>query len=77
MAAVALVAGTAWGEATSSDAEAPLASADEKVTFVPGEVVVRTRSGGYQTRSTDAQSLDSVKQAARIFSVRTQLRLQN
>jgi subtilisin family serine protease len=65
--ALALAAGTAWGEDAPPDgqiAEAPLASTEAGVTFVPGEVVVRTQDGGYQTRSIDAQSLDAVKQAA-------------
>jgi subtilisin family serine protease len=65
--AVVLAAGTAWGEGTSLDdqiVEAPLVSTEAGATFVPDEVVVRTRRGGYQTRSVGAQSLAAVKQAA-------------
>ena len=65
--AVALAAGTALGEDTSPDdqiAEVPLPSVDAAVTFVPDEVVVRTQSGEYRTRSIDAQSLSAVEQVA-------------
>jgi subtilisin family serine protease len=65
--AVVLAAGTASGEDASSVgqiAEAPLASTEAGVTFVPDEVVVRTRGGEYQTRSVDAQSLGAVQQVA-------------
>ncbi len=66
--AVALAAGTAWGKDAPPDdqiAEAPPMVTDAGATFVPDEVVVRTRGGGYQTRSVDAQNLDAVKQAAK------------
>jgi subtilisin family serine protease len=65
--AVVLAAGTALGEDAPSEgliAEAPLASTEAGVTFMPDEVVVRTQGGEYQTRSVDAQSLDAVKQIA-------------
>src|SRR5215207_8219269 len=65
--AVALAAGTAWGEDAPPDgqiAEVPLASTEAGVTFVPDELVVRTWGGGYQTRGIDAQSLSAVQQAA-------------
>ncbi len=67
MTAVLLAAGTAWGQAAPDEdsiGEGPPPDGPSPVEFVPGEVVVETKAGEYETRKVDAQGLDSVKEAA-------------
>ena len=44
--------------------EAPLEGGETRVDFVPGEVVVQTQAGEYETREVDARSLGAVREAA-------------
>jgi thermitase len=44
--------------------EVPLEVGETRVGFVPGEVVVETRAGEYETREVDARSLGAVREAA-------------
>jgi subtilisin family serine protease len=66
--AVLLATGTAWGEdALPGDdqlGEAALAGTEAVTTFVPDEVVVKTKAGAYQTRKVDASSLGAVEEVA-------------
>jgi thermitase len=50
--------------------EVPLRGDDPSVDFVPGEVVVETETGEYETRKVDAQELDAVENAAEKIEVR-------
>lgn len=50
--------------------EVPLRGEDPRVDFVPGEVVIETRAGEYDTREVDAQSLRAVKEAAERIETR-------
>jgi hypothetical protein len=65
---VLLAAGTAWGDdASPGDSqigEVTLAGSEATATFVPNEVVLKTRAGTYEDRRVDATSLDAVQAAA-------------
>jgi subtilisin family serine protease len=66
--AVLLVAGTAWGDDASPGdgqiSEVPLAGTEARVTFVPNEVVLKTKTGSYEERTVAATGLDAVKAVA-------------
>ncbi|HKH78149.1 MAG TPA: S8 family serine peptidase, partial [Rubrobacteraceae bacterium] len=50
--------------------EVPLEGGETRVDFVPGEVVVETRAGEYETREVDARSLGAVREAAEEIEAR-------
>jgi thermitase len=50
--------------------EVPLEGDETRVGFVPGEVVVETQAGEYETREVDAQSLSAMREAAERIEAR-------
>jgi subtilisin family serine protease len=51
-------------EGNDAIGEVPLGGDELRVDFVPGEIVVRTEDGEYETREVDAQKLDALEKAA-------------
>jgi subtilisin family serine protease len=58
------------GTQGKANGEVPLRSDQPSVDFVPGEVVVRTEDGDYETREVDAQGLEAMEKAAEKIEVR-------
>jgi subtilisin family serine protease len=58
------------GTQGKANGEVPLRSDQPSVDFVPGEVVVRTEDGKYETREVGAQELEAVEKAAEEIEVR-------
>jgi subtilisin family serine protease len=58
------------GTQGKANGEVPLRSDQPSVDFVPGEVVVRTEDGDYETREVGAQGLEAVEKAAEEIEVR-------
>jgi subtilisin family serine protease len=67
---VALAAAQNGTESTAAIDEVPLRGDEPSVDFVPGEVVVKTKAGEYETREVDAQKLDAVEKAAEKIEIR-------
>jgi subtilisin family serine protease len=58
------------GTQGKANGEVPLRSDQPSVNFVPGEVVVRTEDGDYETREVGAQGLEAVEKAAEEIEAR-------
>jgi subtilisin family serine protease len=58
------------GTQGKANGKVPLRSDQPSVDFVPGEVVVRTEDGDYETREVGAQGLEAVEKAAQEIEVR-------